>query len=452
MRADHNKPVDSDHADGSSEMSPVAAPAHLEPVSRQERVEAVDVVRGFAILGILMVNMPVFNSPLFYFLANIEMWSDAIDKGTIWLVRFAAESKFYSMFSFLFGLGFCIQMDRAHEKGGRFGAVYARRLLVLLVLGQIHALLIWNGDILTFYAVLGLVLLFFRKRAPRTVLIWAVFLLLLPFVFNAAITVLVEVGRNIPEAREQIEAGFAKQTAEFERRGDRALAVYAEGSWSEIMTLRREELFSLYAFMLFLLVPNILAMFLIGLYVGQRGIHSNIEEHLPLIRSVALWGVVLGLIGNAVYTYAIAKANPAIPSLTTLAGAAGIMVGAPALCFAYVCGLTLLVRRERWKQRLSPIGAVGRMALTNYLMQSVICTLIFYSYGLGLYGACPPFWGLMLTFGIYLFQIALSVWWLGRFRFGPMEWLWRTLTYAEIQPLRLSRGEEIGTPPLKRSR
>lgn len=440
MPAD-KKPVSSDNADGSTEMRPVAAPAHLEPVSRRERVAAVDVVRGFAILGILMVNMPVFNSPFFYFLANIEMWSDAIDKGTIWLVRFAAESKFYSMFSFLFGLGFCIQMDRAHEKGGSFGAVYGRRLLVLLVVGQIHAHFVWMGDILTFYAILALVLLLFRKRAPRTLLIWAVFLLLLPFVFNAVMTVFVEVGKNIPEAREQIEEGFAKQNAEFERRGDRALEIYAKSSWSEIVTLRREELFSMYTFALFLLVPNILAMFLVGLYVGRRGIHSNIEDHLPLIRRVALWGVVLGLIGNAVYTYAMATGNPAVPSLTMLAGSAGIMVGAPALCFAYVCGLTLLVRSERWKQRLAPIGAVGRMALTNYLMQSVICTLIFYSYGLGLYGACPPFWGLMLTFAIYLFQIALSVWWLGRFRFGPLEWLWRSLTYAEIQPLRLARGE-----------
>ncbi len=174
-----------------SGLSDVPSPALLpQPTTGPERVASLDVLRGFAILGILLVNMAVFNSPLFYFLADIQLWPGTLDSAVRLFIRFFAESKFYSMFSFLFGLGFCIQMERARERGGRFGGVYVRRLVVLLLLGQAHAHLIWNGDILTFYAVLGFVLFLFRNRSPKTLLIWAVVFLLLPLLFNTVLTVL----------------------------------------------------------------------------------------------------------------------------------------------------------------------------------------------------------------------------------------------------------------------
>ncbi len=422
---------------GESELSDVPPPALVpQPITGQERVAALDVLRGFAILGILLVNMAVFNSPFFYFLTDIEMWPGALDSAVRLFIRFFAESKFYSMFSFLFGLGFYIQMERARERGGHFGRVYVRRLLVLLLLGQAHAHLIWNGDILTFYAVLGFVLLLFRNRSPKTLFIWAVVFLLLPLLFNTVMTVLVELGRTVPEASAKIDAQFTQVMAEFKERGDEAMEVYASGSFMEIVRLRREELFSFYTFLLFLLVPNILAMFLIGMYVGRRSIHRDIAGHLPLIKKVALWGLVWGLLGNAAYTYAMAKGQPAVPSFLSLLGAGGIMIGAPAMCLAYVCGLTLLVQIDAWRRRLAPIAAVGRMALTNYLLQSVICTVIFYSYGLGLYGRCSSTYGLLLTLVIFGLQIPFSVWWLRRYQFGPVEWVWRSLTYAQRQPMR----------------
>ncbi|MCH8052573.1 MAG: DUF418 domain-containing protein [Planctomycetes bacterium] len=420
-----------------SEVSGAPPPALLpQPTTSQERVAALDVLRGFAILGILLVNMAVFNSPLFYFLADIQLWPGTLDSAVRLFIRFFAESKFYSMFSFLFGLGFCIQMERARERGGRFGGVYVRRLVVLLLLGQAHAHLIWNGDILTFYAVLGFVLFLFRNRSPKTLLIWAVVFLLLPLLFNTVLTVLVELGRTVPEVRSEIDAQFAQVMVEFKERGDEALEVYTSGSFLEIMRLRRAELFSFYGFLLFILVPNVLAMFLIGMYVGRRSIHRDITGHLPLIKKVAAWGLVWGVLGNATYTFAMTKAQPALPSFMSLLAAGGIMVGAPAMCLAYVCGLTLLVQIASWRRRLAPIAAVGRMALTNYLLQSVICTAIFYSYGLGLYGRCSSVYGLLLTLTIYGLQIPFSVWWLRRYRFGPLEWVWRSLTYAQRQPMR----------------
>ncbi len=423
---------------GNESEASYAAPtaAQLQPILAQERVVALDVLRGFAILGILLVNMAVFNSPLFYFLADIQLWPGTLDSAVRLFIRFFAETKFYSMFSLLFGLGFCIQMERARERGGRFGRVYVRRLVVLLLLGQAHAHLIWNGDILTFYAVSGFVLLLFRNRSPKTLLIWAVVFLLLPMLFSTVLTVLVEFGRTVPEAKAEIDAQVTQVMAEFKERGDEAMEVYSSGSFLQIMRLRREEFFSFYGYVLFLMVPNLLAMFLIGMYVGRRSIHRDIASHLPLIKKVAVWGLVLGLLGNAAYTYATTKAQPAVPSFMTLLGAGGITIGAPAMCLAYVCGLTLLVQVDSWRRRLAPIAAVGRMALTNYLLQSVICTAIFYSYGLGLYGRCSSVYGLLLTLAIYGLQIPFSVWWLRRYRFGPLEWVWRSLTYAQRQPMR----------------
>ena len=146
--------------------------------------------------------------------------------------------------------------------------------------------------------------------------------------------------------------------------------------------------------------------------------------------------IIIGLIGNGIYVYFGQQANRAMPSLVNLISLAGQTFGAPALALFYMASLTLLAERPVWRGRLAPLANAGRMALTNYLLQSLVCTILFYGYGFGLYGRIGAAGGIVLTAAIFLVQVALSTWWLGRFRFGPMEWLWRTLTYGKRQEMR----------------
>ncbi|MGH9580311.1 MAG: DUF418 domain-containing protein, partial [Terriglobales bacterium] len=180
-------------------------------------------------------------------------------------------------------------------------------------------------------------------------------------------------------------------------------------------------------------------LLLLGLYAGRRRIFENIPAHLPFIRKVMWWGLGLGLVGNLVWVVTSEMSNPAWPYLTRQVG--GLfehVVGKPALCFFYASVIILLAQQEVWKTRLAALAPVGRIALSNYLFQILVFAMILYSYGLGLYGKVGPAMGVALTLLIFAVQVLLSVWWVRRFRFGPAEWLWRTLTYGKLQPMRLT--------------
>jgi len=182
-------------------------------------------------------------------------------------------------------------------------------------------------------------------------------------------------------------------------------------------------------------------MFLLGLYVGRRRILHEVSAHLPLFRRVMWWGLIVGIPSNLMF--AAASASPGIvpPAYYDLATRGARTIGGPALCLFYISAIVLLVQKRDWRQRLSPLASVGRTALSNYLLQSIVCTLFFYGYGLGLYGRLGPAITLILTFVLYRAQIGLSNWWLSRYRFGPAEWLWRSLTYGKFQPLALELGQ-----------
>ena len=177
-------------------------------------------------------------------------------------------------------------------------------------------------------------------------------------------------------------------------------------------------------------------MMILGLYAGKRRIFDDIPSHLPFIRKVWLWGLIIGLVGNGMYVYFGEQANRAIPSAANLISLVGQTFGAPALALFYMATLTLLAERVAWRRRLAPLSFVGRMALTNYLLQSFICSTLFFGYGFAFYGQIGIAGGIALTVAIYVVEAAFSAWWLKRFRFGPMEWLWRTLTYGKRQPMR----------------
>ena len=313
---------------------------------------------------------------------------------------------------------------------------YLRRLFILLLIGLAHAIFIWTGDILVLYAVMGAVLLLlFRRRAPRTLLIWCGVMLSVTILLTAALTGLMALAQLSPEAAAEVSREFAETEANMRAAAEEAGRVFATGSFAEITRQRLSDLGFMYPFVIFLAF-NVLAMFLLGLYAGRRGIFRDIAGHLPLFRKLLRWALPVGIIGNLVYVIAMEGANRSELDWQSLVAVIGHTVGAPALAMSYVAAITLLVQHDAWRARLGPLAAVGRMALTNYLLQSLVATTIFYGYGLGLFGQIGPAIGILYTLAIFTAQIPLSVWWMGRFQFGPVEWLWRTLTYLRWQPLR----------------
>ena len=408
----------------------------LAPVQPAERIQIVDILRGFALFGILFVNMTIFSQPMQAIVLPADPNLPFYDRAALWLIHALGEGKFYALFSLLFGLGLTLQMERIEGRGGRFVPLYARRLLVLLGIGLVHAFLIWMGDILILYALLGFLLILFRKARPRTLLIWVVILIALPLLFSAAATALIAWASNFPEATSQIEQSFAQTEAAFVSDLQRAAQVYTHGDFAAITAQRVSDYFGIGMTGFAVMGFNVMAMFLLGVYFGKRGFFKNLPENQGLFRKLLLWGLLIGLTGNLLYATLIIPISRIYQTWTLFLATTGQTVGAPLLMLAYVSALCLLALSPGWGKRLRVLAPVGQMALTNYLMQSIICTLIFYGYGLGLFGKVGHAAGIALAIAIYLLQITFSHWWMKRFYYGHAEWLWRSLTYLKPQPFR----------------
>jgi uncharacterized protein len=410
----------------------------LAPVRQTERIQIVDVLRGFALLGILLVNMAIFSRPFQTILFPADPSMPWYDRAAEWLIHFLAEGKFYALFSLLFGLGMVLLMERIEGRGGRFVPLYVRRLLALLLIGLVHALLIWPGDILILYALLGFPLILFRKARPRTLLIWAVILIAIPLLFTAASTGLLALGRAAPEGAAQIDQAFAQTEARYLQDVARANEVYPDGNFLEITAQRVYDYGSMGLTSFFVLGFNVLAMFLVGAYFGKRRIFNDLAAHRPLFRRLLVVGLIVGLAGNALYATLIMPAARFEPGGSLALATAAQGIGAPLLSLAYISAICLLALRPAWGRALQVLAPVGQMALTNYLLESIICTLIFYGYGLGFFGKMGSAVGILLTIAIFLLLIPFSHWWMKRFRYGPAELLWRSMTYLKRQPMKRS--------------
>jgi uncharacterized protein len=403
--------------------APVEARPEMTPVQLKERVEVVDVLRGFALIGVLMMNMTDFAG----YHAPLEMMGGISRIVLIFIMAFA-QAKFYTIFSFLFGWGMSIQMRRAEQRGKRFAPLYVRRLLALLLIGLVHGILIWDGDILAIYAMLGFFLLLFRKSSDRTILLTVAIFLLIPVLISTP-----GPGETFREAYNELGDSWLQDLiAGYEAN------VHTEGTYWEAVVHRFHAVRFGYSRAAYW-VTHVLAMFLLGLYVGRRKIFENVSQNLPFVRKVMWVGLIVGGFFNAIFVYATTSQNSIIPEqYVQLATRGARTVGSSILCLGYMAVIVLLFQHKEWKERLIPLAAVGRMPLTNYLTHSVVCTLVFYGYGLGLYGGLSPAITIILTFAIYRAQVWISSWWLARYRFGPAEWLWRSLTYGRLQPMSVS--------------
>lgn len=394
-------------------------------------MEVLDVLRGFALIGILIANVLMF-SGIFFVAMLGEAQQGPFDVYVFYLQEWLVHGKFYSIFSLLFGIGFYIFLSRAEQRGSSPGRLFVRRLTILLAIGLVHALLLWAGDILTLYAMLGFLLLLFYRCSSRTLLIWVIALLASRVVIYALMwwSGMHHPLAPPPEGTAQ-EGGFNPIVA---------MVTGFQGNYPEVLTANFIQLYGRWVDLIVSLrLPAVLALFVLGLWIGRQGIAGNLGGHATLLRRTSIWGLGLGLPLNAVWAWLFNDSTPDLPGsplamIETLVQA----IGVPLLALGYAASIALLLMRgNAWLLWLAPMG---RMALTNYLLQSVACMFIFYGFGLGLYGQVGTAKATLVVLPVLLAQVLWSRWWLQHFRFGPVEWLWRRLTYGVPVPFRRSNG------------
>jgi uncharacterized protein len=408
-----------------------------------ERLPLLDILRGFALPGILLMNIEWFTRPMVEIGYGIPPSSPTADFVTSWLIVVFVQGKFWLLFSLLFGAGFTVMRQRLVASGRPVAWPYVRRCLTLLALGIAHAVLLWPGDILHTYALSGLLLLAvstFTDRDPRVAAgcrgiagatIFLGFTALLT-VFTAMYLV---TGGNagVPE-----QAEFDAALATFEATRTQAIAAYTSGSWSEVTAQRWVDLLDAASSDVFL-VPVALGIFLIGSWLLDSGRLSRPQQHLRFHRAMVWIALPVGLL------ITVAGAWRSTGSVDGHTSAADMIhqwthwTGAPLMTLGYIGIVTLLALQpavgaflQRW------LAPSGRMALTNYLMASAICSTLFYGYGFGLWGQVTRPAQVGIVAAVLLLQCVVSAWWLARFHYGPMEWLWRAATWLQWPPLRRS--------------
>ena len=402
---------------------PKARPStELAPVAPDERIHALDLLRGWAMFGVLWSNLNDW-----YGTADP---TSGLDRALQWTQNWVLESRFYTLLCILFGVGFGIQLMRANDRGTDVKTTYYRRSAALLAIGVVHGTLIWNGDILTMYALVAFALVMFRAMSARAVL------------WSAALSWFLA-----PEIVSRVR--FLAGQRYMVPRVDNTTAgwVFGHGSWLQIAPFRLDAYLDWFGRWGLTFYWSILATFLVGLWAVKSGYLRRVfEDRKTTLRLLAV-AVVFAAVGFAWQAW-LPKHIPRQAGFGT--GVTDPQFWIPwrsafrvlgwateATALGYAAALILLWQTPRGARLPAPLAATGRMALTTYLTQSVVCTLLFYGYGFGLYGRFGYTGMFVLTLVLFGCQMAASTWWLSRYRFGPVEWLWRTLTYGRAPAMRI---------------
>ncbi len=514
----------------------------LEPVQSQERIQTIDIIRGLALFGILIINFTVDNRNV----QPEEGWTGFADQLAYWPIRFFLDDKFMAMYCFLFGLGFSIQLLRAEERNSPFVFVYFRRLIVLYLIGIVHGILT-RETILPTYAMVGLLLLLLYKLPRKLLPVVALLCFLVPTARNlikiqqaeklVTSTTLASIDTTLVDACVGVyeRAGEPGRYNVITREGNKIYNLGRGGKFDLLMisgteyaiknspadkfSFQKDSSGNIYKLLIhpggievsclkiqmditsaqkemerqmaearnpqqkityteFIIrntkdtwqglknwswnnffwgfnISGILPLFLMGLYFGRHKVFYEISSNRQFLRSTMFWGLILGGAGVAIFigfeawNVFIGKNwnwgySTFERQLIGLSWDLGIML----MAIGYISGLTLLLEKINpiaigWKKRLSFFAPVGRMGLTNYILHTIPYVIIFDSFALGLSGKIGPFYRLLLALPVYGLLIILSHWWFKHFRIGPVEWLWRSLTYLKFQPMRLKSSNKV---------
>lgn len=404
------------------------------PVQLTERAEILDVLRGFAILGIFIANSANFSGYLYCDPEQKkQLVTYASDQWVNYFFIALVEGKFYSLFSLLFGIGFSVILIRNEQKGKNPLPVFYRRLGILMLFGFLHAFLVWDGDILLLYGLTGLLLPLFRALSDRALLIAGIILLLSPIFID-----LVKLTFSFTPAifLNELAQRFDKQNG-IPLDNTFVYYLFQPGSgYKEILNWNLSGFFYRYAYLLDSnRVPKVLAMFLIGFVAGRKMMYVNLVNHVSLLKKLQRFGFIIGLPLSFAMAY-FELDNKSIPNdpaglLDSITYALSVVP----LSLAFTATICLWWINTNGVV-LTKLAAVGRMALTNYILQSVIGILIYYNIGFGLGLKFGPAIFIPVAIIVFASQVVISNIWFRYFMYGPLEWIWRQLTYGKKLPLR----------------
>ena len=416
-----------------AEYACMPTPVRIGPTDPGARIGSVDMVRGFVLFGVLLVNM--YNFGAYY-----TVWTDLIDRIAFDAMHSMFESKAWRMFATLFGFGFALQLLKAEAQASGLW-FYFRRLAILFAIGVVHTLFT-EGDILKHYVVFGLILVVFRKAPQRVLLVLTIVLLAVAPVGRLIVSLSDDkpVAAVVAQSEKSAPSLAERKAALVERRETHPYM----GSLADVFERNTKSILPrIWNYPLHVESSlAIFSMFLFGLFVGKSRMLNDIPRHLPLIRRVFGWGMGFGVTAAIVewvltqyFGYSAYRKVTASAEIRFL-GDILFVYGSTALSLGYAAGIILLAHARRWMPALRLLENVGKMALTAYLLSTVMFTLLFFGYGFGqLYLIGPAGTN---AYAILFFSVLIIFcdWWLRRFRFGPMEWVWRSLTYGKAQPLR----------------
>jgi len=467
----------------------------LVPVAESSRIDVMDILRGFALVGIVFMNIEFFNrsgTDLRTFDASLT----GLDHAIGWLIRAFIEGKFYKIFSLLFGMGFAVMLLRAREAGRPFGAWFLRRMLVLFAIGTAHNYLLWDGDILHDYAFAGIVFLGWiylfqlpwlkRFNTPTAFLKIGLVWLFLPFLVLAVNGVKLGTQTTVDDMRdtwqyeleiaaaieerlagpvkaetdsvsgatssqeytnnqELTEAEQKEQDIEYwvteERRwlqlAETETGIMSGDSYIDAVRYRAANFKKDARKTVFFTAVLLMPIFLIGYWFVASGVLRNHREHRTVYASMTIIGLGFGTLASVAGLLMIQHPIDRISDMLSIIAFWLFNLGQALLATGYFGAIVLLVSRPIAHRVLGTLAPFGRMALTNYIMQTVILIGIFHGYAGGMYGKVSRSEQMLVVIAIVVIQALFSAWWLKRFRFGPLEWLWRSATYMSWQPLRI---------------
>lgn len=452
-----------------------AASHPLVPVAADERIAALDILRAVALFGVFLINVEFFARPLEADGFGIEPGLSGVNHALAWIEYVFVRSKSWTLFAMLFGMGFAVMLERARQAQRGFVAIYLRRTAALMAFGLAHVALVWAGDVLHSYAIAACVLLAILCGRPWWLLLpvptFAVALLTLGgkgylggvigfvlfacaaawirrggvdrlwkagamlYVAVPCVIVAMTLPALLAAPTPEQQAAAAGRYADLQAGITHAAHVNAEGSYLDNVALRVRFLLDGLPDETRLLAVAV-GMFLIGVWFVRSGVVRDLAAHRALLARIVAIGISVG-IALALASAAISTGfDPQKRAIYTVASQLMALASLP-LSAGYACAVLWLVQAGA---RIAWLAPAGRMALTNYLTQSVVGTLLFYGYGYGagLSGRVDRIGQLLFVVGVFALQVALSHWWLRRFRFGPAEWLWRAATYGAWPPLRRS--------------
>ena len=401
----------------------------LQPVQDSQRIASLDVLRGFALLGILLVNIAAFSMPsAAYF--DPTAWGDfsGINRWVWAGMHVLADMKFMAIFSMLFGAGVVLMSQRCEASGRSAAALHYRRIFWLLVFGVMHAYLLWYGDILVWYAMCGVVVFLFRKLSP----VWLIILGLLSIGLTSGI--MFAVGFSAEHWPDEVREEIVSELKPGPKTLQHEVDVY-RGNWLGQLELRVPQSLELHTSTFLMWAAwRVGGLMLLGMALFKLGVFSAARSRAFYLTLLAL-GVLVGIPVVSWGAFQNFANDWQAPEFFFL-GMQFNYWASLLVSLGWVGAVMLVCQSDRFTWLKTSLAAVGQMALSNYILQTLICTTIFYGHGLAFFGSVERTGQLAIVLAIWLLQLIISPLWLRHFRFGPLEWLWRSLVYLKWQPFR----------------